>query len=146
MPRFFMTLILCAAAALAADSRPTPVGTWRVIGDESGEAEALISISERDGRYEGTIVVVFPRPGIDPDAVCDLCTGKRRNQPVRGLTILTGMRQDKDEYTGGEILDPETGDIYRCKMWLSDDNRKLHVRGFIGISLIGRTQTWLREQ
>jgi uncharacterized protein (DUF2147 family) len=134
----------CAATSAAA-SQPTPAGTWRVIGDTSGEAEALVAISEHDGQYEGKIVQLFARPDIDPDAICELCAGAQRNQPVRGLTILTGMRKDGDEYAGGNILDPDTGKIYRCKMALSADNRRLLVRGFIGLSVFGRTQTWVRE-
>lgn len=141
----FVSFLFYVSVAIAADSMPNPIGTWRVIGDTSGEAEALIMITERDGLYEGKIIAVFPRPGVDPEARCELCPGARRNQPVRGLTILTGLRRDGNEYTGGEILDPDSGEIYRCKMTLSADNRKLHVRGFIGIALLGRTQTWERE-
>ncbi len=138
------TILLCVAASAAA-SPATPVGTWRVIVDTSGEAEAMVAITERDGLFEGKIIQVFARPGVDPDASCELCPGARRNQPVRGLTILSGLRRDGDEYTGGEILDPDSGEIYRCKMTLSADSRKLQVRGFIGFAVFGRTQTWLRE-
>jgi uncharacterized protein (DUF2147 family) len=140
-----LVAIFCAAVATAGASAPTPAGTWRVIGDTSGEAEALVAISERNGQFEGRIVKLLARPGVDPDALCEACTGAQRNQPVRGLTILSGLRRDGDEYSGGEILDPDSGEIYRCKMTLSADNRTLMVRGFIGISLFGRTQTWLRE-
>jgi uncharacterized protein (DUF2147 family) len=51
-----------------------------------------------------------------------------------------------DEYQGGEILDPENGKVYRVKMNLQDRGRTLHVRGFIGFSLFGRTQIWIREE
>jgi uncharacterized protein (DUF2147 family) len=139
-----LAISFCVASSAIASS-PTPAGTWRVIGDTSGEAEALVAISERDGQYEGKIVMLFARPDVAPEAICELCTGAQRNQPVRGLTILTGMRKDGDEYGGGNILDPDTGKIYRCKMTLSADNRRLLVRGFIGLSVFGRTQTWLRE-
>jgi uncharacterized protein (DUF2147 family) len=141
----FIAAFICAIVASAAFGQPTPVGIWRVIGDVSGEAEALVAISERDDVFEGRIVKVFSRPGVDPDAVCELCPGARRNQPVRGLTILSGLRRNGDDYTGGDILDPDTGEIYRCKLTLSADNRRLMVRGFVGISLFGRTQTWIGE-
>jgi uncharacterized protein (DUF2147 family) len=140
-----LAAVLCAVAATAGAVPLTPVGTWRVIGDDSGEAEALVAISERDGQLEGRVVKLFARPGVAPDAVCELCPGERRNQPVEGLTILSGMRRDGDEYVGGEILDPDSGAIYRCKMKLSADSRRLTVRGYLGVALFGRTQTWLRE-
>ena len=137
--------LLLAAAALAGEGAATPVGTWRVIGDRSGEAEALVRVSERDGQLEGRIIAVYPRPGVDPEALCERCPGERRNQPVQGMSILTGMRRDGDGYSGGEILDPDSGNLYRCTLTLSPDNSKLQVRGYIGIPLLGRTQTWLRQ-
>lgn len=140
-----LALSYISVASPAAAGNGTPVGQWRVIGDQSGEAEALVRITERDGVFEGRIVSLFPRPGVDPNALCDLCPGERKNQPVRGLLILTGLRQRGEEYKDGEILDPDSGDIYRCSLKLSADNRKLFVRGYIGISLFGRTQTWVRE-
>ncbi len=123
----------------------TPVGTWRVIGDKSGEAEALVRITEHDGTYEGRIVEVLPRPDVDPEARCEQCPGARKNQPLRGLAILTGLTRRGEAYGGGEILDPDSGEIYRCELDVSEDNRQLHVRGYIGIPLFGRTQTWLRQ-
>ncbi|MBY0577456.1 MAG: DUF2147 domain-containing protein [Burkholderiales bacterium] len=140
----FLALLLWAGIAWA--SPPTPEGVWRVIGDKSGEAEALVRIIEREGVYEGTIVKVFPRPGVDPSALCELCPGERKNKPVEGLAILTGMRWDGKSYAGGEILDPDSGEIYRCGMKLSGDGQKLELRGYIMMPLLGRSQTWLRER
>jgi uncharacterized protein (DUF2147 family) len=148
MNRFLLTLLLLVVVptALAAEAGgASPEGIWRVIGDKTGEVEARVRIANRNNVLEGQIIEVLPRSGIDPNALCESCPGARKDQPVRGLTILTGLRRDGDEYQGGEILDPENGDIYRCKVRLSDDNRKLYVRGFIGFSLFGRTQTWIRE-
>ena len=122
-----------------------PEGLWRVIGDKSGVAEALVRISAHGGAYEGRIVKLFPRPGVDPAALCDLCPGARRNKPVEGLTILTGMRWNGRDYSGGEILDPDSGEVYRCSMQLSSDGRKLSLRGYVLMPLLGRTETWIRE-
>ncbi|MGE5385392.1 MAG: DUF2147 domain-containing protein [Betaproteobacteria bacterium] len=138
-------LTFLSASALAHAGAPTIAGTWRIIGDKSGEAEALVRITEQDGVVEGKIISIFPRPGVDPNALCDQCPGERRNQPIRGMTILAGFHQEEGEYKGGTILDPDTGDIYRCTIKMSADHKKLQVRGFIGIPLIGRTQTWVRE-
>lgn len=141
--RFFALLLLFAGTACA--SPLTPDGLWRVIGDKSGEAEALILISEKNGVYEGKITRVFPRKDVDPAALCELCPGKLKNRPVQGLTILTGMKRSGNEFKGGEILDPDSGDTYRCSMKLSADGQKLLLRGYILVPLLGRTQTWIRE-
>jgi len=149
LSRFFLFLILlsvCASRALASPENPSPVGVWRVIGDKSGEAEALIRISEHDGVYEGRITNIFPRPDVSPDARCERCSGARKDQPVKGMLILSGLKRVGQEFRDGEILDPDTGELYRCKLSISNDNRQLFVRGYIGLSLFGRTQTWLREQ
>ena len=60
------------------------------------------------------------------------------------MKILRRLRWDGEQYSGGEILDPDDGKVYRCSMRLVDGGRKLEVRGFVGIPLLGRTQTWLR--
>jgi uncharacterized protein (DUF2147 family) len=148
LSRFCLLLLMLAvsaSAALASPENPSPVGVWRVIGDKSGEAEALVRITERDGEYEGRITNIFPRPGVDPNARCELCSGARKDQPVKGMIILSGLKRVGQEFKDGDILDPDTGELYRCKLNVSDDNRRLFVRGYIGLSLFGRTQTWLRE-
>lgn len=148
MSRFCLFLILlsvCAGALPAAPESPGPVGLWRVIGDKSGEPEALVRITEHDGIYEGRITTIFQRPDVNLDARCELCSGARKDQPVKGLIILSGLKRVGHEFKDGEILDPDTGEVYRCKLNVSDDNRRLFVRGYIGLSLFGRTQTWQRE-
>ena len=137
---FFAVLLLFSSGAHA-----SPEGLWRVIGDKSGVPEALVRISVHDGVLQGKIVKVLPRPGIDPDALCENCPAKLKNRPVAGLTILTRMRQEGDEYNGGEILDPDSGETYHCSMKLSDDGSKLLLRGYVLIPLFGRTETWIRE-
>ena len=138
-------LLILSSAALATAGGPTPVGLWRVIDDVSGEAEALVRINERDGVYEGTIIEVFVRPGVAPNSGCELCPGERKDRPVKGLTILTGLTRHGDTYDGGEILDPDSGDLYHCTVRVSADNDRLFVRGYLGFSIFGRTQTWLRQ-
>lgn len=136
--------MLCLLAALA-HAESSPAGVWRVMGDDGLEAEALVRITERDGVFEGRIVHLVPRPGIAPDARCELCPGNRRGAPVLGMTILSGVRRVSDEYRGGTILDPESGDEYRCVLRLSPDGRRLTVRGYVGIAMFGRSQVWQRE-
>jgi uncharacterized protein (DUF2147 family) len=124
----------------------SPAGLWKTIDDRSGQAKGLIRIREIAGKFEGKIDKIFPKPGDDPAPRCEKCEGSLHNQPVLGLTFLWGFTKQGDEYQGGEILDPESGKIYRAKMKLVEGGKKLEVRGFIGFSLFGRSQTWLREE
>lgn len=136
-----------ASSAVAFAQTTTPAGTWKTIDDHTGKPRGLIEISEKDGVYSGRLVKSLTESSDGKVKVCDKCTDSRKDQPIIGMTLLTGLRKTADnEWTGGEILDPESGKLYKCKMSLADDGRKLNVRGFIGISLLGRTQTWERDQ
>ena len=102
-----------------------------------------VEIFEHDGMLYGRVARI-----LDPakaNAVCVSCTDDRKDKPVLGLQIIRGLKPDGDEWDGGEILDPKNGKIYKAKLHLEDGGKKLLVRGFIGISIFGRTQTWLRE-
>ena len=131
--------------SVASASELSPVGLWKTIDDNTGKPRGLVRIMEQNGEYQGKVEKIFTAPGEDPDPKCEKCDGARRNQPVIGMTILWGLTKQGDEYQGGEILDPENGKVYRATMKLNGDGGRLDVRGFIGFSLFGRTQTWLRE-
>lgn len=134
--------LLGSAAAMA---QGTPSGMWKTIDDNTGKPRGLVEITERNGVYSGRLVKSFVESDGKP-RVCDKCTDARKDQPVIGMTILSGLRKTgENEWSGGEILDPENGKVYKSKISLAEDGNKLNVRGFIGISLIGRTQTWERE-
>jgi uncharacterized protein (DUF2147 family) len=124
----------------------SPVGLWKTIDDQSGKPKSLIRITESNGELRGKIEKLFREPGEDPNPKCDKCEDTRKDQPIIGMTILTGMKQDGDGYDGGRILDPANGKTYKSKMSLADGGKKLDVRGYIGMPLFGRTQTWLREE
>jgi uncharacterized protein (DUF2147 family) len=122
---------------------PTPAGRWRTFDDRSGQERGQVLIEEHGGLLSGRVVgILDPQEAV---RVCEKCTDARKGQPILGLTILTGMRREGDHWTGGDILDPETGAVYRCSMRLEDGGAKLVLRGYIGISLFGRSQTWLRK-
>lgn len=118
------------------------VGKWQTIDDESGKPRSVVEIYERDGKYYGKIVRLYRGPDEEQDPVCDKCSGKRKDQKIIGMEIITDMEYDAgdQEYEDGEILDPESGSVYDCKLWLSDDG-KLKVRGYVAFFF--RTQTWL---
>lgn len=144
MGRFvlILTLLLFAPLSFAADS---PVGLWKTIDDKTNKPRSLVRIVEENGEYKG-IVEKGLREDDNPERVCEKCDAPRKNQKIQGMTFMWGLKKDGNEFKGGEILDPENGKIYRCKMKLIDGGKKLDVRGFIGIALIGRTQTWWREE
>lgn len=152
--RAFLAAIACAIATALAmlpltvhAQEKSPAGLWKTIDDHSGKPKSLIRISEAGGTYSGTIEKLFRAPNEDQDPKCDKCDDARKDQPIIGMTILTGMKQDKqdvNEFAGGQILDPAEGKVYKSKMALADGGKKLNVRGYIGLPLLGRTQTWIR--
>ncbi|SFU27547.1 DUF2147 domain-containing protein [Pseudoduganella namucuonensis] len=130
--------------ASAADA--SPVGLWRNIDDVSGKPKALIRITESNGVLQGQIEKLFREADEPQNPVCDKCTDARKDKPIVGMVILGGLKKDGGEYTGGEILDPNNGKVYKSKMELADGGKKLKVRGYIGMPMLGRTQTWVRQE
>lgn len=120
----------------------SPLGEWKTFDDKTGRARALVRIYEQDGKLFGKIERSFS-PGAEK-RFCSVCTDERKDQPMLDLIIIRNMKRTDDGYAGGDILDPDTGTVYRCKMHVDAGGTKLIVRGFIGISLLGRTQTWER--
>ncbi len=139
-----ITLCSCSIA-FAADI----TGTWRTIDDKTGFSKALIEIKQdSNGAYHGTIVKIIPRPGYTPKETCQNCPAPYTNKPLVGLTVLTGLMQDpKNQFNfiNAKVLDPLSGNIYKGKARLSPDERRLMMRGYVGISALGRSQTWIRE-
>ncbi len=142
--RLLIWLLAFFSSAVLAES--TPAGLWRTIDDHSGKEKSLVRIIEINGEFRGTIERLFREPSEDPNPNCEKCPGDKKNKPVIGMMILTGLKKDKDQWSGGEILDPQNGKTYKCKVWLEGKGRELHVRGFIGMALLGRTQVWKREE
>jgi len=161
MKKILVTVIICSFVVLLfsvtartqspANTQSPLIGTWKTIDDEGpnkGKASSHIEIFEKNGVYFGKITKLLIDP---PDKVCDKCPGDLKNKPLIGMIIVKDMKKtgnvDKklgEEFTGGTILDPDSGDIYKCKMWVKDD--VLTARGFIGISLFGRSQEWQRAK
>ena len=137
-------VLLATAAVPARTAEPTAVGVWEQVDETSGKAESWFKITERNGVYEGTIVKIFFKPGEDENWICDKCEGADRGKPVLGLTLIKGMRRNGLDYEGGTIMDPRDAAVYRALMHLSPDGQKLEVRGYLGISLFGRSQVWKR--
>ncbi|OWW19313.1 DUF2147 domain-containing protein [Noviherbaspirillum denitrificans] len=135
---------LAAASAMAQDA--SPIGVWKTIDDETGKPKSLVRITESNGELRGKIEKLFRESGEDPNPKCEKCEGTLKDQPVIGMTIITGMKKDGGEYNGGQILDPNNGKVYKSKMTVVDGGKKLDVRGYIGVPMLGRTQTWVRQE
>lgn len=120
----------------------TITGKWKTIDDETNEVKSVVEITEHNGLIYGKIIKLFRSPGEDPDPICSECPkdDMRYNKKVLGMEIIKDMSTDEDGYSGGTILDPKVGKIYRCRLWL--EANKLKVRGYWGPFF--RTQTWER--
>jgi uncharacterized protein (DUF2147 family) len=141
-----MAILSVVIWSAAFASELSPVGLWKTIDDNTGRPRGLVRIMEVNGEYQGKVEKIFIEPGEDPNPKCEKCDDARHNQPVIGMTILWGLKKQGDEYEGGAILDPESGKVYRARMKLDGEGGKLSVRGFIGFALLGRTQTWVRDE
>lgn len=140
------TLAAVVAGSPAWADDTSPVGLWKNIDDVSGKPKALIRITESNGELQGRIEKLFRSPDQDQNPKCDKCEDARKDQPIIGMVFMSGLKKDGDEYAGGEILDPDNGKVYKSKMHLTDAGKKLSVRGYIGIPMLGRSQVWVRQE
>ncbi len=138
-----LTVMLASNAFAQATS---PVGRWTTIDDETKKPKSVIAIWEENGKLFGKIEKLFLEPNEKQDPVCDKCQGDLKDKPILGMTILRDLKKDDDEWTGGTVLDPANGKTYKCKIAVEDGGKKLKVRGYIGLSLLGRTQHWVRAE
>lgn len=120
-------------------------GYWKTIDDSTEELKSIVKVWKENGELKGQIIKIFPKPGEDPDPVCDKCKGEKKDKKVIGMIFMWQFVKDEDRWVDGKILDPENGKVYHCSLELADGGKKLKVFGYIKIIFkIGRTQTWLR--
>jgi len=134
--------LILSTPAFSADMT-SAVGNWVTIDDKTGKPKSVVKITQVGNELRGNIVSLT-----DPtkqNAVCDQCKGKNKDKPIKGMTMMWGLKKAGAGWAGGAILDPSNGKIYKAKMSLVDGGKKLSVRGFIGFALLGRTQTWNRQ-
>ena len=112
-------------------------GKWKTIDDETKQAKSIVEIYKKGDQYFGKISQLLIKPA-NPN--CTACKDDRKNKPILGMEIIRGLKKDGDEFTGGTITDPKTGKTYKCTITRSGDN--LNVRGYVGLSFIGGSQTW----
>ncbi len=139
---FLLAILLCNVHLLAAEAVE---GYWKTIDDNTKEVKSIVKIWQDEGVLKGRIEKIFPKPGEDPDPVCDKCSGDKKDKKILGMVFMWKFKKDGDEWVNGKILDPENGKVYHCNLELADSGKKLNVFGYIKVLFkIGRTQTWLR--
>lgn len=141
-----LSLALPLALSSLAFATDSPEGHWQTIDDETGKPKSIVDIRRAaDGTLTGKVVEIL-QSAQGPNPICDACEGERKGQPIKGMTILWGLKPDGDRVWGdGNILDPVKGKTYRAKLTLPEGGEKLEMRGYIGIEALGRTQTWIRQ-
>lgn len=145
LPYIAIAASLLLGPAIAWAANDTPVGTWRQVDDATGKVKSIIQITDSNGELQAKVLQVLISDD-GPHPVCKKCDGDRKDQPIEGMTIMWGVRQDGDVWDGGKILDPQSGTVYKVKLSMEEGGQKLDVRGYVGFSLMGRTQTWIRQQ
>jgi uncharacterized protein (DUF2147 family) len=137
-----LVVLLTVIFSLSIANAQSITGKWKTIDDETGKAKSIVEIYKKDGKLYGKIVKLLNPKEENPK--CTKCPDYRKNKPILGMNIITGLTPDDNEWEGDDaILDPEAGKLYDCKIWLDEnDPNKLNVRGYIGFFF--RTQTWYR--
>lgn len=143
--QFFSTLLLASFSHLVFASDLS--GTWRNIDDKTGSPKAFLEIRETaSGVYAAKITKITPRPGYTPKENCVSCPAPYTNKPILGLDVLTGLKHvGNNSFAQGKLLDPLSGNLYNTKAKLSANGKRLILRGYIGVSALGRSQTWIKQ-
>ena len=137
-------ILLLAAASLASAQGLSPEGWWKTVDDKTGRVKSIVHITRGGDTLSGKVEKLFRRPEEIQDPVCIKCSGERKDKRIVGMVILWGLHPSGESWDGGSVLDPANGKVYSCKLSLSQDSQSLIVRGYLGISLLGRSQTWKR--
>ena len=139
-------LVLSLASVTAFSA--TIEGFWHSIDDRTGEKLSIVEIRKgADGTFRGKILYRYPVPGGVALTHCTKCPPPYTNQPIVGLEFFSGFKEDPDKrnaYVDGKVLEPKSGKIYKGKANLSADGKRLRLRGYVGVSALGRTVVWIR--
>ncbi len=144
--RLFAALLISAAPAIAF-AQATPVGVWKTIDDKTQTEKAQLRITEAGGVFSARIEKLLAADA-KQDGLCDKCSDERKDKPMIGLEVMRGVKKASEDNTwdGGTILDAAEGKIYKVRLQMAEGGKKLEVRGYMGMPLLGRTQTWIRVE
>ena len=142
----FLTLM---TSSLFANNNKDIQGVWKTIDDKTGFSRGDVLITKNtDGSYSGKIIAIRPLPGKPLVSVCVKCKGELKDIPFVGLQVISNFKQsieNPNEYLNGQMLDPLSGNVYKGRARLSTNGNRLTLRGYIGVSMLGRNQTWVRD-
>jgi len=141
MQKLYITLILLIITNSI--NSQSIFGKWYSTNDETGEIDSVIEVYKKQEKAFGKIIEI--KNSERKNAVCDLCKDKNKNKPILGLNILNGLEKDGEEWSGGTILDPRNGNVYKCFIQLVQQD-KLKIRGYFGLSIFGKTAYWQRAK
>ena len=141
MQKLYITLILLIITNSI--NSQSIFGKWYSTNDETGEIDSVIEVYKKQEKAIGKIIEI--KNSERKNAVCDLCKDKNKNKPILGLNILNGLEKDGEEWSGGTILDPRNGNVYKCFIQLVQQD-KLKIRGYLGLSIFGKTAYWQRAK
>lgn len=140
MKNLFFILFLTLSGIISINAQSV-IGKWYTINPDTNKKESIIKIYKQNNKVYGKIIEILKEE--DKGTVCDKCSGTDKNKPIEGLVIIKGLSNDGDTWSGGKILDPKNGNYYKCYITLEEKD-KLKIRGYMGFSLIGRTEYWYR--
>jgi uncharacterized protein (DUF2147 family) len=135
-----MVAVAGARAQQLSDKLQNAVGRWQVVNSD-GSSGGKVDTYLTDGKLFGRVTEV--RPGRTPKDVCDKCSGEYKNQLILGMVIMRNFHPEGEDWADGTVVDPENGKEYKGKIWAVGKD-SLKMRGYVGISLLGRTETWTR--
>ena len=141
MKKIFL-LGLLLVSIMSAQSQSI-LGKWKSIDEDTNKDESIIEIYQENGKFHGKIIQLLDLN--KKDAVCEKCKGKNKNKSIKGMVIISGLKKNGKEWSGGKVLDPKNGKQYKCYITLQDNNT-MKLRGYIGFSVFGRTAFWYRVE